>query len=276
MFSLDPECNHSQESRQQGPPWVVDILATTRKAIFAGGCQQIKDHDLQKIFDLYSAGTFSGISFEMQNGLPSRMHQLSIAQGVSNIHPSLTYHGVPDSFQLPTAKDPKHYGVLEDGLPDGYSLVSGMNPPNDDTDKSDYSGHFNCDIMPSSSDEDESASIKYLKRHPDPSLRSWDGAFFYNTERTLNNACVRADNFYRGNMKMHIHKQRSKIYKLGLFKQHNLAHLKYLQSKKNSMFDYSTDEESRDFRNEFSFSDDDKDMLVVKSLDYKLRAKKAT
>jgi hypothetical protein len=40
---------------------------------------------------------------------------------------------------------------------------------------------------------------------------------------------------------MHIHKQRSKLYKLGLFKQHNLAHLKYLQSKKNPMFNYSTD-----------------------------------
>jgi hypothetical protein len=103
----------------------------------------IKDHDLQKIFVLYSAGIFSGISFEMQNGLPSRMHQLSIAQGVSNIHPSLTYHGVPDIFQLSTDKDPKHYGVTEDGLPDSYSLVSGMNPPNDDTDKIDNSHPFN-------------------------------------------------------------------------------------------------------------------------------------
>jgi hypothetical protein len=204
---------------------------------------------LQKIFDLYSAGIFSGISFEMQNGLPSRMHQFSIAQGVSNIHPSLTNHGVPDSFQLSTAKEPNHYGVPEDGLPDSYSLVSVMNPPNDDTYKSDNSDPLNCDIMPSSSDEDESASIKYLKRHTDPSLRSWDGASFYNTERTLNNTCIRAENFYRGNKKMHIHKQRSKIYKMGLFKQHNLVHLKYLQSKKNPMFDYSTDEESRDFRN---------------------------
>jgi hypothetical protein len=79
--------------------------------------------------------------------------------------------------------------------------------------------------MTSSSDEDESASIKYLKRNPDPSLRSWDGVSFYNTERTLNNACIRAENFYRGNKKMHIHKQRSKIYKLVKFKQHNLAHL---------------------------------------------------
>jgi hypothetical protein len=75
---------------------------------------------------------------------------------------------------------------------------------------------------------------------------------------------------------MHIHKQRSKLYKLGLFKQHHLAHLKYLQSKKNPMFDYSTYEESRDFRKEFSFSDDDEDMLMVKSLEYKLRARKAS
>jgi hypothetical protein len=100
-----------------------------------GEPSKIKDHNLQKIFDLYSAGIFRGISFEMQNGLPSRMHQLSIAQGVYNIHPLLINHGVPDSFQLPTAKDPKHYGVPEDGLPDSYSLVSGMNTPNDDAEK---------------------------------------------------------------------------------------------------------------------------------------------
>jgi hypothetical protein len=205
---------------------------------------------LQKIFDLYSAGIFSGISFEMQNGLSSRMHQLSTTQGVSNIHPMLTNHGVSDSFQLSTAKDPNNYVVPEDGVPDNFSLASGMNPPNDETDKSHNSDPFHCNIMPSSSDEDESASIKYLKRHPYPSLRSWDGV---STERTLNNACIRAENFYIGNKKMHIHKQRSNIYKLGMFKQHNLAHLKYLQSKKNPMFDYSTDEESKDFVNASSF-----------------------
>jgi hypothetical protein len=42
------------------------------------------------------------------------------------------------------------------------------------------------------------------------------------------------------------------------------------------MFDYSTVAESRDFRTEFLFSDDDEDMLMVKSLDYKLRARKAS
>jgi hypothetical protein len=94
-------------------------------------------------------------------------------------------------------------------VPDSFLLASGMNPPNDDTDKSQNSDPFHCNIMPSSSDEDESAPIKYLKRNPDPSLRSWDGVCFYNTERTLKNACIRAENFYRLNKKMHIHKQRS-------------------------------------------------------------------
>jgi hypothetical protein len=88
-----------------------------------------------------------------------------------------------------------------------------------------------------------------LKRNPDPSLRSWDGVCFYNTERTLNNPFVRDDNFYRVNKKMHIHNQRSKIYKLGIFKKFNLTHLKYLQSMKNPTFDYSTDEESKYFGN---------------------------
>jgi hypothetical protein len=128
--------------------------------------------------------------------------------------------------------------------------------------------------MPSSSDEDESASIKYLKKNHDPSLRYWDSVALYKTERELNNACSRADNYYRGNKKMHIHKQRSKIYKLVKFKQYNLAHLNYLQSMKNPMFDYSTDKESNDFGKESSFSEDDEDMLMIKSLDYKLQARK--
>jgi hypothetical protein len=258
---------------------VVEILATTRKVIFAGGPSKMKDHDLQKLFDLYSAGIFIGISFEMQNGLPSRMHQLSIAQGVANTHPTLTNHGVPDRFELSTAKDPDNYGVPKDGVPDSIILASRTNLPNplnDDTDKSDNIDPFHCNIIPSSSDEDGSASIKYLKRHPDPSLRSWDCVSFYNTETTLNIACIMAENFYRGNKKMHIQKQRSKIYKLGIFRQHNLAHLKYLQSMKNLTFDYSTDEQSKDFGNESSFSEDDEDMLMVKLLDYKLRARKTS
>jgi hypothetical protein len=212
----------------------------------------------------------------MKNGIPSRIHELSITQGVSNILPMSTTHGLPDSFQLSTAKDSNNYEVKEDGVPDSIVLASGMNSPNDDMDKSDNIDPFHCGIMPSSSDEDESASIKYLKKHPDPSLRSWDRVHFYNSERTLNNACIRTENFYRGNKKMRIHKQRYKIYKLVKFKQYNLAHLKYLQSMKNITFDYSTDEESKYFGNESSFSEDDEDMLMVKSLDYKLRARKAS
>jgi hypothetical protein len=118
---------------------VVEILATTRKLILQGEPSKIKDYDLQKMFDLYSAGIFSSISFEMQNGLPSRMHQLSITQGVSTSHPTLTNHVVPDSFQLSTAEDPTTYGVVEDGVPVSILLASGMNSPNDDTDKSDNS-----------------------------------------------------------------------------------------------------------------------------------------
>jgi hypothetical protein len=138
-------------------------IGDNKESNFAGGGgSKIKDHDLQKIFDSYSAGIFIGISFEMQNGLPYRMHQWSFSQGVSNIHPTLTNHGVPDSFQFSTAKDPNNYGVPEDGVPDSILLASGTNPPNDDTDKSDNSDPFHCDIMPSSSNEDESASIKYL------------------------------------------------------------------------------------------------------------------
>jgi hypothetical protein len=112
---------------------------------------------------------------------------------------------------------------------------------------------FHCDIMPSSSDEDENVSIKYLKRNHDPSLRYWEGVFFYKTERELNNSCIRADEFYRGNKKMHVHKQRYKIYKLGIFKHFNLAHLRYLESMKNPRFDYSTDEESNYLGNASSF-----------------------
>jgi hypothetical protein len=67
------------------------------KHVLQGESSKIKDHDLQKIFDLYYAGIFSGILFEVQNGLPSRMYELSTTQGV------------PDSFQVITAKDPCNY-----------------------------------------------------------------------------------------------------------------------------------------------------------------------
>jgi hypothetical protein len=42
------------------------------------------------------------------------------------------------------------------------------------------------------------------------------------------------------------------------------------------MFDFSTDEESRDFQNYFLLSDDDQDTLMVKSLNYKHQARKAS
>jgi hypothetical protein len=54
-----------------------------------------------------------------------------------------------------------------------------------------------------------------------------------------------------------------------------VAHLKYLQSKKNPMFDFSTDEESKDFQNYVLLSDDDQDTSMVKSLDYKHRGRNA-
>jgi hypothetical protein len=74
---------------------------------------------------------------------------------------------------------------------------------NEEVDNSDNSDPFNCDIMPDvSSDEEETASIKYLKRNPDPSLRYWEGVAFYKTERALNNSCIWADNFYRENKKI--------------------------------------------------------------------------
>jgi hypothetical protein len=94
------ECNHSQtfDSKALHGWWKYWRQQGTH--FLQGEPSKIKDHDLQKIFDLYSGGISSGISFEMQNGLPSRMHQLSIAQGVSNIHPLLTNNGVPYSFQL--------------------------------------------------------------------------------------------------------------------------------------------------------------------------------
>jgi hypothetical protein len=75
---------------------------------------------------------------------------------------------------------------------------------------------------------------------------------------------------------LYVYKQRSKIYRLGIFKHFNLAHLNYLQSMKSPMFDYITNEESNDLGNQSSFSEDDEDMLMVKSLDYKLRARKTS
>jgi hypothetical protein len=73
---------------------------------------------------------------------------------------------------------------------------------------------------------------------------------------------------------MHIHVQRSKIHKLKMFKRFNLVHLEYLASKNSTNFECSTDEESKDSPllanpNAYSssISEDDEDMLMIKSLD---------
>jgi hypothetical protein len=44
---------------------------------------------------------------------------------------------------------------------------------------------------------------------------------------------------------------------------------------KNPRFECSTDEESNDLANAYSISEDDEDMFMLNSLDYKLRARKA-
>jgi hypothetical protein len=92
------------------------------------------------------------------------------------------------------------------------------------------------------------------------------GVSLYKTERALNTSCIRVDNFYSGNNEMHIHKHRSKIYKLGIFKHFNLAHLKYLESMKNPTFECSTDEESKDLEKASSVSENDEDMVMLLNL----------
>jgi hypothetical protein len=77
-------------------------------------------------------------------------------------------------------------------------------------------------------------------------LRYWEGTTFHKAEKALNNALIGAKNYYRGHKKMHIHVQWSKKYKLAIFKQFNLARLKYLQSKNSAKFECSTAEESMD------------------------------
>jgi hypothetical protein len=150
MFSMEPGMQSLPRKPTTRPFVGSGNIGDNKESNFCRGePNKIKDHDLQKIFDLYSAGIFSGISFEMRNGLPSRMYQLSTTHGVSNSHPALTNHGVPDSFQRSTVKDPKHYGLPEESLPGSILLASGMNSPNDDTDESDNSGPFHCNIMPS-------------------------------------------------------------------------------------------------------------------------------
>jgi hypothetical protein len=139
------------------------------KQFVQGGSSKIKYHDWQKIFDLYSAGIFSGISFEMQSDLPSRMYEFSTTQGV------------PHSFQVATAKYHCNYEV-NDGVPDSIQVATAKDSSNEDVDNSKNSDPFNCNIMPDvSSDEDETASIKYspsvelyLKVWDSPSMQTAD------------------------------------------------------------------------------------------------------
>jgi hypothetical protein len=89
----------------------VEILETEGLQNMLGESSKIKDQDWQKIFVLYSAGIFSGISFEKLNGLPSQMYELS------------TINGAPDSFQVATAKDPCKYEV-NGGVTDSIHAVT--------------------------------------------------------------------------------------------------------------------------------------------------------
>jgi hypothetical protein len=183
----------------------------------------------------------------------------------------------PDSFQVVTAKDPCKYEV-NNGVPDSIHATTAKESSNEEVDNSDSSGDpYQCDTMPSSSDEDEIESITYLKRKTDHSSNYWNGVSFHAPEKALDNALIRAENYYTGHKMMYIHVQRSKIHKMAIFKRLNLAHLKYLQSKNNPKFECSTDEESKDSPllanpNAYSssFSEDEEDMLMIKSLDYKL------
>jgi hypothetical protein len=76
-----------------------------------------------------------------------------------------------------------------------------------DSTNEEFDNSDNSNIMPDVlSDEGETASMKYLQRKPDPSLRYWEGVAFYKTERALNNSCIRVEIFYRGNKNTHIPK----------------------------------------------------------------------
>jgi hypothetical protein len=81
------------------------------KHFLLGESSKIKDQDWQTLFVLYSAVIFSGISFNMQNGLLSRMYELS------------TIQGVPESFQVSTTKDPCKYEV-NGGVTDSIQVAT--------------------------------------------------------------------------------------------------------------------------------------------------------
>jgi hypothetical protein len=53
------------------------------------------------------------------------------------------------------------------GVPDSIQVETTKESPNEEVENSDP---YQCDIMPSSSDEDKTVSITYLKKNTDPSL----------------------------------------------------------------------------------------------------------
>jgi hypothetical protein len=149
-------------------------IGDSRVKNVAGGVQQNQRSGFAENMWLIFCRHIQWLSFEMQNGLPSRMYELSITQDVH------------DSFQYTAAKYPCNYEV-NDGIPDSIQVATAKDSSNEEIDNSNNSDPFNCDIMPSSSDEVETASTKYFKRKPDPSLRYWKVVDFYKTERALNN-----------------------------------------------------------------------------------------
>jgi hypothetical protein len=124
------------------------------------------------------------------------MYELSIIQGV------------PGIFQVATEKYRCNYEV-KCGVPDSIQVATSKECLNEEVDKSDP---YPCDILPSSSDEDETASIMmYSKKKTDPSLNYWEGVTFHISGKGFNNSLIRAENYYRGHKTMHIHVQRSNM-----------------------------------------------------------------
>jgi hypothetical protein len=61
MFSVEPGMQSLPRKPTARTSMGGGNTGDNKEHIFAGGGSKIKDHDLQKIFDLYSAGIFSGI-----------------------------------------------------------------------------------------------------------------------------------------------------------------------------------------------------------------------
>jgi hypothetical protein len=78
---------------------------------------------------------FETISFQMQNGLPSRMYELSTTQGVH------------DSLQVTTEKYPCNYEI-NDGATDIIQVATSKDSSSEEVDNIDNSDPFKCDLMP--------------------------------------------------------------------------------------------------------------------------------